>query len=50
MYNQRMAKRQFQLNDKEIEQFRQGERQTRDVHDLKRRQAVRLYGYRSEFN
>jgi transposase len=44
MYNHGMAKRQFQLNDKEIEQFRQAERQTRDVHDLKRLQAVRLYG------
>ncbi len=39
-----MAKRQFQLNDKEVEQLRQAEQQTRDVHELKRLQAVRLYG------
>jgi transposase len=39
-----MAKRQFQLNEKEVEQFRQAEQQTRDVHELKRLQAVRLYG------
>ena len=39
-----MAKRHFQLNDQEIEQFRQAEQQTRDVHELKRLQAVRLYG------
>jgi transposase len=39
-----MAKRQFQLNDQEVEQFRQVEQQTRDVHELKRLQAVRLYG------
>jgi transposase len=39
-----MAKRQFQLNVQAIEQFRQAEQQTRDVHELKRLQAVRLYG------
>jgi transposase len=39
-----MAKRQFQLTDEEIKVFRQRERQTRDVHELKRLQAVRLYG------
>jgi transposase len=39
-----MAKRQFQLNDQAIEQFRQAEQRTRDVHELKRLQAVRLYG------
>jgi transposase len=39
-----MAKRQFQLNAQEVEQFRQAEQQTRDVHELKRLQAVRLYG------
>jgi transposase len=39
-----MANRQFQLSDQEIEQFRQAEQQTRDVHELKRLQAVRLYG------
>jgi len=39
-----MAKRHFQLNEQEIEQFRQAEQRTRDVHELKRLQAVRLYG------
>ena len=39
-----MAKRHFQLTQQEIEQFRQAEQQTRDVHELKRLQAVRLYG------
>ena len=39
-----MAKRQFQLNEQAIEQFRQAEQQTRDVHELKRLQGVRLYG------
>jgi transposase len=39
-----MAKRHFQLNDQAIEQFRQAEQRTRDVHELKRLQAVRLYG------
>jgi transposase len=39
-----MAKRHFQLNEQEIEHFRQAEQQTRDVHELKRLQAVRLYG------
>ena len=39
-----MAKRQFELSDKEVEHFRQAEQQTRDVHELKRLQAVRLYG------
>jgi transposase-like protein len=39
-----MAKRQFQLTDQEIEQFRQEEQRTRDVYELKRLQAVRLYG------
>ncbi|MCZ7543295.1 MAG: helix-turn-helix domain-containing protein [Anaerolineae bacterium] len=39
-----MAKRHFQLNDQEIEPFRQAEQRTRDVHELKRLQAVRLYG------
>jgi transposase len=39
-----MAKRHFQLNDQEIEQFRQAEQRTRDVHELKRLQSVRLYG------
>lgn len=39
-----MAKRHFQLTQQEIEQFRRAEQQTRDVHELKRLQAVRLYG------
>jgi transposase len=39
-----MAKRQFQLTEQEIEQFRRVERQTRDVHELRRLQGVRLYG------
>jgi transposase len=39
-----MAKRQFQLNEQEIEQFRQAEQRTREVHELKRLQSVRLYG------
>ena len=39
-----MANRQFQLSEVEREQFEQAEAQTRDVHELKRLQAVRLYG------
>jgi putative transposase len=39
-----MAKRHFQLNEKEVEQFLQAEQQTRDVNEMKRLQAVRLYG------
>jgi transposase len=39
-----MAKRQFQLTAEEIAAFRQAERQTRDGRELKRLQAVRLYG------
>jgi transposase len=39
-----MAKRQFQLTEGEITAFRQAEEQTRDVRELKRLQAVRLYG------
>lgn len=39
-----MAKRKFQLTDSEIVAFRQAEEQTRDVRELKRLQAVRLYG------
>jgi transposase len=39
-----MAKRQFQLTEDEIVAFRQAEAQTRDVRELKRLQAVRLYG------
>lgn len=39
-----MAKRQFQLTEDEIVAFRQAEAQTPDVRELKRLQAVRLYG------
>lgn len=39
-----MAKRKFQLTEAEIGSFRQAEQQTRDVRELKRLQAVRLYG------
>jgi transposase len=39
-----MAKRQFQLREDEIAAFRQAEGRTRDVHELKRLQAGRLYG------
>jgi transposase len=39
-----MAKRQFQLSEREIIQFREHEQQTRYAAELKRLQAVRLYG------
>ena len=39
-----MAKRKFQLTEAERAAFRQAEQQTRDVRELKRLQAVRLYG------
>jgi transposase len=39
-----MGKRQLQLTEKEIGQFREAETQTRDVYELKRLQAIRLYG------
>ena len=39
-----MTKRRFELNETEKGQFRQAEQQTRDVHELRRLQAVRLYG------
>ena len=39
-----MAKRQFQLSEHEVEQFEQIEAKTRNAHELKRLQAVRLYG------
>ncbi len=39
-----MAKRQLELTEQEIGQLRRAEAQTRDVHELKRLQAVRLYG------
>jgi hypothetical protein len=40
----RMAKRQFQLTPEEIQAFEQAEGQTRDAYELRRLQAVRLYG------
>lgn len=39
-----MGKRQLQLTEKEIGQFREAEAQTRDVYELKRLLAIRLYG------
>ena len=39
-----MAKRQFTLTEAEIEEFKQAERHTQDVRELRRLQAVRLYG------
>lgn len=39
-----MAKRQLELTAQEIGQFREAETRTRDVHELKRLQAIRLYG------
>lgn len=39
-----MAKRKLQLTEAEIAAFRQSEQRTRDVRELKRLQAVRLYG------
>ena len=39
-----MAKRVFTLSEKEIRQFQSREQGTRDVYELKRLQAVRLYG------
>ena len=39
-----MAKRQFQLSEEEVKELRQAEQGTRDVRELKRLQAVRLYG------
>jgi putative transposase len=39
-----MAKRQFHLTDEEIKAFERAEGQTRDAYELRRLQAVRLYG------
>jgi transposase len=39
-----MAKRQLELNETQIRELREAEAQTRDVHELKRLQAIRLYG------
>lgn len=44
MYNGRMAKRQFYLTEDEQRAFRQAERQTASVHELRHLQGVRLYG------
>ena len=39
-----MAKRRFQLTDEEQQAFERAERQARDAYELRRLQAVRLYG------
>jgi transposase len=39
-----MAKRQFQLTDEDRQALERAERQTRDAYELRRLQAVRLYG------
>lgn len=39
-----MAKRQFQLTEEERQAFKRAEGQTRDAYELRRLQAVRLYG------
>jgi transposase len=39
-----MGKRQFQLSEEEVQRFHQVEQATRDAYELKRLQAVRLYG------
>lgn len=39
-----MAKRQFEINDEEYEALEAAERATRNTYELKRMQAVRLYG------
>jgi transposase len=39
-----MTKRLFQLTEHQVSQLQQREQQTRDVYELKRLQAVRLYG------
>lgn len=39
-----MAKRQFQLTEAEQQALRRAERQTRDAYELRRLQAVRMYG------
>jgi len=39
-----MAKRKLKLTEREIGAFQRAEQQTRDVRELKRLQAVRLYG------
>jgi len=39
-----MATRKFQLTEDEKQRFEQAERQTRDAYELRRLQAVRLYG------
>jgi transposase len=43
-----MAKRQFHLSEQELAQIEQAEAQTRDAHELRRLQAVRLYGSGTE--
>lgn len=43
-----MANRQFQLTQEEVASFQQAEAQTHDTDELKRLQAVRLYGVGEE--
>ena len=43
-----MRTRTIKLNEQEVGAFRQGEGETRNVHELKRLQAVRLYGSGSD--
>lgn len=39
-----MTKRQLELTEQEMGQLRRAEAQTRDVHEVKRLQAIRMYG------
>lgn len=39
-----MTKRKFDLNEKQLKEFKQQEQQSQRVAELKRLQAVRLYG------
>jgi len=39
-----MRKRAFHLSETEVGQFRRAEQQTRDAHELRRLQGVRMYG------
>jgi transposase len=41
---QNMRKRSFELTEAEVQQFRRTEQQTRDAHELRRLQGVRMYG------
>jgi hypothetical protein len=39
-----MAKREFRLSEQDLQGIQEVERQTRDAYELRRLQAVRLYG------